>query len=770
MSLKRSRAGERYYTNKKYLAPEPCDNVLDYPRLVDFYGNYEYTWRLAAALSRSLKRSLGEARGTKILEYVKKGKIKIVNEKTYMQYHTVTTDIGSRAWLFVNGEATSRANVWQYLSEVTRLIVQRVERGEDHIDLSSVLFYLAELYKGLKENSIYYKENLEAICAGLAGAVVSYRKNPFVFHLFRSNNVPEMAKGLGLEFKNAGNYAYVVNTFMRILKHVGDKHVTKSYLPRLKLVVLLERDARVNEIRYLMRVFCLKLAEANKLFGDFPNLHTKSHALIAKLNEVKKLKNAQGVNIYRVVEKLERIHWDTPVRTYPTIGFDIRHTFSESYFDRALMDHLSIKIDYYYDWKFCESFLRSHATVEIDCTNLNKSERLNPMINAAAEVLMAQVRHALAKKHYLFKPDSAYLNIILRNVNDTSIDFINSIKEVQWALIRKYNKSFRVILNFTEEAARSPYGEGMSKYVRVISDIHADYNEHNNYIFNFGTDFVINAGDTSGDLFTTRDWIRTFMTQGVSVTGNHLGYTDLGEKALMTTKDGKSFNVQPKNGQQQYLQSNFEKTWTPVLTNDTYIYEGMFIIGTTLYTDFKLFGEQNKAACMMEASRCMNDFKYCSYYNAETKQIEPFTVETHAHLFDVCVGYIRNRLAEFRRRTALSQYKVVIVTHHAPLPYSVAPQYKNDPLSAAFASDLRWLIDEYPEIRLWCFGHQHNPSDFIYKECRFVSEPFGYNNENNFDIEEYGKRIKISDIIGNARWKNILRYQIETGKVQYYEE
>ena len=114
---------------------------------------------------------------------------------------------------------------------------------------------------------------------------------------------------------------------------------------------------------------------------------------------------------------------------------------------------------------------------------------------------------------------------------------------------------------------------------------------------------------------------------------------------------------------------------------------------------------------------------------------------------------------------------IIVVTHHAPSMYSVAEQYKNDLLSAAFASNLNQFIIEHPQIRLWAHGHCHAPCDYILGETRIICEPFGYYNENNYDLPyNYGKRIKISDITCGESWKSILKKEIESGQIPVYEE
>ena len=114
---------------------------------------------------------------------------------------------------------------------------------------------------------------------------------------------------------------------------------------------------------------------------------------------------------------------------------------------------------------------------------------------------------------------------------------------------------------------------------------------------------------------------------------------------------------------------------------------------------------------------------------------------------------------------------VIIVTHHAPSPHSIDKKYEGDLLNAAFASNLNQYIIQNPQIRVWAHGHVHNPCDYILGETRVVCCPFGYNNENNFNLPyEYGLRIAIEEIKSKKSWRKILKKDIKSGLVQVYDE
>jgi calcineurin-like phosphoesterase family protein len=65
----------------------------------------------------------------------------------------------------------------------------------------------------------------------------------------------------------------------------------------------------------------------------------------------------------------------------------------------------------------------------------------------------------------------------------------------------------------------------------------------------------------------------------------------------------------------------------------------------------------------------------------------------------------------------------VVITHHAPSRQSVQPRYRDDLLTAAFASDLDDLVTK---AALWVHGHLHAPADYRLGDCRVVANPRGY--------------------------------------------
>ena len=67
--------------------------------------------------------------------------------------------------------------------------------------------------------------------------------------------------------------------------------------------------------------------------------------------------------------------------------------------------------------------------------------------------------------------------------------------------------------------------------------------------------------------------------------------------------------------------------------------------------------------------------------------------------------------------------KTVVITHHGIGWGSVAPKYREDILSAGFASDMTELVEQ---ADLWIHGHTHHSHDFGVGKCRVVVNPRGY--------------------------------------------
>lgn len=151
------------------------------------------------------------------------------------------------------------------------------------------------------------------------------------------------------------------------------------------------------------------------------------------------------------------------------------------------------------------------------------------------------------------------------------------------------------------------------------------------------------------------------------------------------------------------------------LDNDVLELDGVRFIGSTLWTDFELFGSDMPAIskALHAAKNGISDFNGTIIYGT-TGWYRP---EQSVTLHRVSRQYITDKLAKpFDGKTC-------VITHHLPSMRSVSPHYAGDVLSAAFASNLDHLV---VQADTWIHGHTHDTFDYELGKCRVVCNPRGY--------------------------------------------
>ena len=147
------------------------------------------------------------------------------------------------------------------------------------------------------------------------------------------------------------------------------------------------------------------------------------------------------------------------------------------------------------------------------------------------------------------------------------------------------------------------------------------------------------------------------------------------------------------------------------------VFGGVRFIGTTLWTDFLLFGEGARHEDAMEVGqKFMRDFTRIRKADDSPSR---FTPADAAKLFDEQSRWLEARLAtRFAGPT-------VVITHHAPSRKSIHPRFADSPLNACFISDAERLL-EGTRAHLWIHGHTHDSFDYVVAGTRVVCNPRGY--------------------------------------------
>lgn len=241
--------------------------------------------------------------------------------------------------------------------------------------------------------------------------------------------------------------------------------------------------------------------------------------------------------------------------------------------------------------------------------------------------------------------------------------------------------------------------------IQIISDLHREFG--NTELCFDRSDVVVLAGDVN---LGTRgiEWIKEAIPNKpvMYVLGNHEYYKGSYPKTLHKIKEAA-------------LNSNIH-----VLENSFVDIDGIRFHGATLWTDFSIFGNPVQYGMLCQPK--MNDYKmirrdpsYSKMRTLDTFKIHQLSKQWLKESLEISKGL-----------------KNIVVTHHAPSIESVPEQYKEDPLTAAYASDLEDIIAEYQPL-YWIHGHIHTPCRYKIGETEIICNPHGYIDEkyNGYDKE-----------------------------------
>ena len=232
--------------------------------------------------------------------------------------------------------------------------------------------------------------------------------------------------------------------------------------------------------------------------------------------------------------------------------------------------------------------------------------------------------------------------------------------------------------------------------LNIISDIHLNvcgFSRPEN-----DADVVILAGDIARPREAVA-WARDFDKPVLYVPGNHEFY-------------GGSLD-----GVAAELERLSAGTCIRVLGNAEIVIGRVRFLGTTLWTDFKLFGAgETRAAAMAQGQDLMRDFSRIRLSEGSDTVFSP---EDSAALFERDARWLDAKL------DAAHEGPTVVITHHAPSPKSIHPRFARSLLSACFVSDAERLLGE-SRVQLWVHGHTHDTFDYLVKGTRVICNPRGY--------------------------------------------
>lgn len=241
--------------------------------------------------------------------------------------------------------------------------------------------------------------------------------------------------------------------------------------------------------------------------------------------------------------------------------------------------------------------------------------------------------------------------------------------------------------------------------ILVLSDLHLDFAK-----FTPGVDptidLVILAGDISEGAQGMNWAHKTFLKQRVVyVAGNHEFY---------------GHNIEEMSS---HLRKLARASDIHYLERDSVEIGGVRFLGTTLWSDYELFGAEKQEESMSQASMYVNDFKCIRTSRdiapsiSDQVRLRAFTPADARDEFKQSAAWLEAELA------AGDPARTVVVTHHAPHRFSIEPRFERDLLTGAFASDLTHLMGR---SRYWIHGHMHSSSRYNVNGTEVIANPRGY--------------------------------------------
>ena len=195
----------------------------------------------------------------------------------------------------------------------------------------------------------------------------------------------------------------------------------------------------------------------------------------------------------------------------------------------------------------------------------------------------------------------------------------------------------------------------------------------------------------------------------VYVSGNHESY-DSDLSSLTRTLQEAAWATE---GRVFYLEQGQASLWIGS--------RRLHVLGCTLWTDYQIEGDPDDA--MRRALERMADYRHITWHGASFQPRDALAIHRRSRAWlGEQIGHIRQREPDSR---------LVIVSHHAPIPLPLEPRVAA--VAPCYASDLSAAIMQWrPDA--WFHGHSHRGHRTRCHDTWVVSAPLGYPGGRALDI------------------------------------
>jgi len=154
--------------------------------------------------------------------------------------------------------------------------------------------------------------------------------------------------------------------------------------------------------------------------------------------------------------------------------------------------------------------------------------------------------------------------------------------------------------------------------------------------------------------------------------------------------------------------------------------EEVVVVGTTLWSSID---PKNRSVI----NHSINDYR--SIWITENHYKKCVSPEDISMLYQHNVKWLQDVLKEHHDK------KIIVMTHHLPSLQLIHEQYKDSPVTDAFASDIEFLMS--PNIKFWVAGHTHCSMEVTIGETSCITNPAGYPNNISFENSDYSNSFTI---------------------------
>jgi len=249
--------------------------------------------------------------------------------------------------------------------------------------------------------------------------------------------------------------------------------------------------------------------------------------------------------------------------------------------------------------------------------------------------------------------------------------------------------------------------------IRVMSDLHLEFQEELMDIPFLGEDVLVLAGDIISGANSVRfdrykEWFRDLLDTRhvIYVAGNH-EYYDAKMESVDAVLEEMSKELTLTCPHDLYYGSSISYNSNACLLKHNGKNYAFYF--STLWSE----SPESEALCKL-IKESIND------YNLIFTENGLLTLQDTQRMFLQDRADILLWLAESND----VDIKKVVITHHSPSFKSVPEKYKGSKLNYAFSSNLESIMYN---VDLWIHGHTHTSFDYHLNGCRVVCNPYGYN-------------------------------------------